>query len=420
MTIAMPAILPLAGAAMAAVVIFHLFARQRPPEATLPTARFVPSRRALALSRSRRLSDRGLLALRLTILALLAAAIAGISLPRRGGGVRRVVLVDASRAVASMTEARDSALAWLRPGDALVLLDSIARPVPEAPADTLHQLPSTVGRLSLSAGLLAAMREAQTSGASADSVELIVVSPLVREEIDAATLGIRDLWPGRIRIVRTAAAEHVTPAMIAVRAAPDDPVAVAVRLSGREESAGNEPAVRIVRDRLTAQDSTWAAAAEGRVIVSWPAAATVGGDTVGAVVSEGGVLIAPFFRPAVELPAGAVRARWIDGRPAVIERRSGASCVREVQLAVDPRSDLALTPSFARFVDAVAAPCGGRRDMEPADEAILARLAGSGPLASAGARPLAEPRSTAAAWLLGVVLLLIGVEMIVRRRRRAS
>jgi hypothetical protein len=89
--------------------------------------RFVPEGAPLAVLRTRRVSDWAFLLLRLLAVALVGFALAGFHLRREGPP--RLVVVDASRAVASIAEVRDSALAAMSGGGVLIAFDSAARRV---------------------------------------------------------------------------------------------------------------------------------------------------------------------------------------------------------------------------------------------------------------------------------------------------
>ena len=427
MTFLAPVFLAIAAAAAVGVVFLHLITRDRPPRAELPTARFVPARVEKALSRATRPADPLLLALRVLLIVLAGAAFARPVLEPDRRDVARIVVLDRSRATADVTEARDSALAWLGEGDALVLVDSAARVLDLAPRDSLAALGSEAGdaaRGSLSAALIAVRRAARTLRDQADSIEVVVVSPLVSEELDLATSAIRAQWPGRVRLVNVRAAAH--PAELAsldVRAGADDPLRATAALLGaaRPGTAG----VRIVRTLPTRDDSSFAR--NGGVLVVWPSEATLPGwsprgsvDTVGAVIAGGVVLVAPFERRHVPPRGAHVAARWVDGEPAAIERDLGAGCVREVAVPIDAAGDLALRVEMQRLLAALTSSCGGERRLMPVADSMRARLAGGGALALAeDAAPAPAESAPLVPWLLGAALLIAIVEPVVRRRSAA-
>jgi hypothetical protein len=414
-TLLAPWFLAAAGLAALGVVALHLIAVQRPPEAPLPTARFVPDAPARARSRTPRPTDRWLLLLR--VLAVLLAGLAfarPVREPERQA-VRRVLVVDRSRAVGSAGELRDSVAAWLRPGDALVLFDTAARAVPRPAAESLATLTPSGAPARLSAGLVAGLRAAAAVRDSTDSLELVLVSPLAREGVDAATLAVRREWPALVHLVRVRGATDSAGRAIDARVDASDPLAVAA--AGVRGGAD----ARLVR-AAGAADSAFARA--GGMLLVWPDSLPTGwsmravADTVGAVVAGDASVVAPFPR-AWQAPAGVAPARWVDGAPAALETPLGRGCVRTVGVPVADAGDLVLRPAFRRFVTVLAAPCGGARDLASASEELARALRGSG-AARAAARGTGGPRaSSLAPWLLGAAILLLLGEPLLRRARGA-
>src|SRR5688572_21934633 len=192
MSFAAPLWLVAAALVAAGVVIAHLFSTSVPPRDLLPTVRFVPEGAPLAVLRTKRISDVALLLLRLLAVTLMGLALAGAHVPRRGPS--RVVLVDRSRAVASIAEVRDS-VAALGDDAVTIAFDSSARRVSR---DSLPALTTMPARGSLSAALVAAHRAlAQLDDRSGS--ELVVVSPLANEEVDSSTVRLLALWEGPVR-----------------------------------------------------------------------------------------------------------------------------------------------------------------------------------------------------------------------------
>lgn len=418
MTWLAPGFLLAGGAVAIAVIALHLIMHRLPPPAPLPTARFVPPGAARAARRAARPNDLLVLALRLAVVLLAAAALARpVPVPARQA-VARIVVLDRSRAVASIEEVRATARALLEPGDLLVVLDSGAR---LASPDSLGAIERVEVRGSLSAGLVAAMHAAPALHATADSVEMVVVSPLATETIDEATLAIREEWRGRIRLVRVDAerAAALAPGLsAAVGGAPgDDPVAAAVALW----RSPAEPRARIVRQAPAPDDSAWARA--GGILVHWPAGYDGPvADSIGAIVARGAVVAAPFARYVVDAgEAGGVPvAWWADGQPAALQRPLGAGCVRDVAVDVPARGDLVLRPAFRRLLLALTEPCDGVRALEPAPAAVLASLAGTGGLVPASTPGAPARTSAIMPWLLGAALMLALAEPLLRRRPLAT
>lgn len=348
-------------------------------------------------------------------MVLLAAAFARPVIETRGG-IRRVIVLDGSRAVATLAEVRDSARALYRAGDVLVTFDSTARVVPNLEALASAESPPVRG--SLSAALVVALRTGSQVAPHADSLELVIVSPLAAEEWDHATVVVRNLWPGRIQLVSVATAQQRAEG-VETPLGDDDPLGAAVSLAGLRRGRGS---VRLVRERPTKRDSAWARAAAG-ALVYWPAAPdprwpTRSQDMVGAVASGDAVVVAPFHRDGSP-PGGRAVAHWVDGAIAAVERPVGAGCQRDVAIRVPTGGDIALSHSMQRLLVALLAPCAGNTSGLPGDSA-LGDLRGQGRLAAASGFPRGgghDTRVPANRWLLLVAAVFIAGEPFVRRRK---
>jgi len=410
------------GMAVAAVGL-HLIVTRQPLSSLLPTVRFVPPSAVRVTTVVPVPEDRLLLALRVLLALVIGTAFARPVIVPRRRALGRVVLADVSRAVGNIGSTRDSVRALLAPGDVLVLFDSAARVIGRGTADSAARLARSerVGRLS--PALITAFREAAKLRASADSIDVAIVSPLRAAEIDGATQALRTLWPGRLHLVRIAAAADsaVRSPAIALRAAVEDPIALALAAGGVPQS---DSGVRVVRDAATAADSAWAAAGR-RTLVRWPVSGAPPGwvarappDTVGAVVAGEAPLVYPLERrwrldPAA--PPARVAARWVDGEPAAVERRVGLGCVRDVAAVMPTDGDVMLRTGFGHLVRALAAPCAMIGEGPAAGESDLAALAGSGPLAPTRAIRAPETITTPLVpWLLGLALALALLELLVR------
>ncbi|MGH7654412.1 MAG: BatA domain-containing protein, partial [Gemmatimonadaceae bacterium] len=305
-----PLWLAAAGIASLGAVALHFITTQRPPVSPLPTARFVPQGDARASSRAARPTDLLLLLLRCAALLLLGTAFAGPVTRAAGTPLARVIVADRSRG--ALPDVRDSAAALVRPGDALVLFDSSAMVIAAGAQDSLRAM--TVGRArgSLSAALVGARRAAGDLARNADSVELMIVSPLSADEIDAASASIVARWPGRVRLVRTAAARSTAAAITFATGDPDDALSppIAALNAAIARGATTVP-VRVVRTQPLAADS--AAARDGAAIVAWPALGAAPVSAQG-VWAGNATLVAPLARAALPQPAPAasVVARWAD------------------------------------------------------------------------------------------------------------
>ena len=402
-----------------AVVALHLIALQRPRRYPLPTARFVPTAAARAAAITRRPSDWLLLLLRtLAVLALGAAFARPVLTPERRP-LRQLLLVDRSDAVGEVEALRDSAIAHYAAGDAVILVDSVARAVGASPADSLRELTLVDGRGSLSAALVAARRMATALADSSDSLRIVVVSPFVSEAVDAALPEVRAGWPGSLTLVSVAARADTNtrrPVLLG-EIGDDDPLAAGVHTAALEAA---HP-VRVIRFSPTTSDSSWARS--GGLLVIWPTERPAGWrdrapvDSVGAVVAGAATLVAPFARPWIA-PDGLAVARWVDGEPAAVEQSLGDGCLRTVGVPLAEQGDLTLQPAFGAVLRALVVPCGGARELEPISSARLDALRGTGPAAvSLQDLRTEHERSPLTPWLLGLALLLLISEWAIRSTR---
>ncbi|HEU5219186.1 MAG TPA: BatA domain-containing protein, partial [Gemmatimonadales bacterium] len=385
-----------------AVVVLHFIVTRDPATVAFPTARFAPDRPARARARALRLSDILLLVCRAGLLGAVGLAMAQpIPAPRRRS-LARIVLVDQSGSVADPAAVRDSARAWLTPGDAALPFDSGA----------------ATG--SISAALVAGLRRAFAWRDRADSLEMVVISAFAAGERDRATDSIRRRWPGRIRLVQVSGPrDSAAPPAVVLRTGADDPLQYALPPGGRVPDAD----VRLVRQTAEAADSVWAAAGD-HALVLWPR--TLPGpvrDTVGAVSAGDIAIVAPFARVAPAAMPGRVLARWLDGTPAAVETSRGQGCIRTITIPVPSTGDLVLDPRFQRLVSRLLGRCGDRPQPGTLDGAYLAGLeAGAGGGTRVAGAALGRPtvvRSPLSPWLLAAALALGVAELAIRRRRRA-
>ncbi len=431
MTFLAPWALWVAGAVSAAVIALHILASKNPKVVPLPTTRFIPDMPLRATARALRLTDVLLLMLRVSVVMLVGVAVARPELIGARRRVGRVVVVDRSWIV-DREEARDSAASYYEKGDLLIVYDSAAYrvrgkyPLAYVSAERIF---SPDPRGSLSAALAAAIRDASDLRGEADSVEIVLISPLDAEQVDNATSAIRALWPGRIRIVRlNELAGFPVQTYRDVRSAPlDDPVRAAMSFATRLDTGHiKTDSVRIDRGNSARADTTWTQF--GLTLVRWPASldsssypARTHVDTAGAVMAadEGHriVVVTPFVR-AVDPPAGIVVARWADGSPAATERKMMHGCVRDVAIPIPSRGDLALRESTRRLVTALTRQCGAAVSPSNVSDSTLNMLRGTGPLVATRALEsrTASPghRTT---WLLAAALALLLLEPLLRRQR---
>jgi len=434
----LPSAIAIASAAALAGIALHFISRRRPIAEPLPTARFVPSRAVQARVAARAFSDPLLLVIRLLAIAALGAAVAGPIMESHRGKLARVVVIDRSRDVASAEELRDSVSKTLKPGDVVVLADSGAAQL--AGHADVATLTTTTAPGSLSAALAGGIAAAASAAPRADSVAMVLVSPAAHSELDAATAAIRATWPALIRVVQVQAARGDTaPLRASIRAGADDALLAAASLEGLTwRGAPSAARVIVIRSAPDSDDIAWARGA-GHTLVQWPSdsppsgwtARPAGTDTVTAVAANGEALVGALRRPwrlPALLPGQRVAARWVDGEPAAIDTPFGAGCVRQVSVAFDEHSDIALRGPFRRLLRALLAPCGGLAPTgAPATASAIAMLRGAGPTLataapSAALRTGTTTRSSSAPWLLALGALLLIGEMALRRsphRRRA-
>ena len=422
-----------AGLAVAgAIVGLHFIVTRQPRAAILPTARFVPDTPATTVARATRPTD--LLVMLLRVLLVLAAG-AGLARPvvtRARGATARAILVDVSRSATDSLAMRDSVRAVYRDGDAVVLFDSSARLLTTALSDSIAVLRPTDRRGNLSAALIAGFHAGSSLRDRADSIELIIISPFAREELDAATDSIRKLWPAKARIVRAVESAPETPGVngqLAITADAGDPLAVTAALARTTVKA------RAIIDRRAFDDSVARGvrnAGKGEVLIVWPkttrprfAVARVVTDTVGGTTAGDAIVVARFERPwsfpPDSLRGGEVIARWVDGEPAAIEKTDGAGCVRSVAIPVSAIGDLAIRKEFVELVSSLSQPCLRYASLISADPSAVVRFAGAGGLAPREAfQSPSDARSDLAPWLFALALTAAIAELFVRRRERDS
>ena len=435
MTFFAPWALWVAGAVSAAVIALHILASNNPRVTALPTTRFIPDVPLRATARALRLTDMLLMLLRVAAVMLVGVAVARPELTGARRAVGRVVMVDRSAHDRDRNEAADSAALYYARGDVLIAFDSAAYRIRgnDALLSLRGEGSSVIAEGSLSAALSAGMRASSELRGDADSVELVLISPLAAAEFDAATRAIRSVWPGRTRLVRIAAVDSVTtPVSIEVRGATlDDPVRAAVTMLPRADTVNTHTRfVRLDRGAPSDADTSWAKF--GAAYVRWPASLESSGwhargsvDTLGAVIggagSESNAIVVSKFMPTADAAAGRIVARWVDGTPAATERALGSGCVRDVAIPIARRGDLALRESTRRLVAALATECGGIVIHVAASDSSVAQLRGTGALVAT--RALATRGASSghlAIWLLVVALALLLIEPFLRRQRATA
>lgn len=420
-----PAYLVAALAAATALVAAHFIVRRQPRALLLPTARFVPDAPVLTTGWARVPADLVVLALRVLCVLLAGGGLAGPFLRDSGEGTARVILADRSRAVGDSGEVSDSVAAIRAPGDIVIgygpgTFEEFPAAVPGSAASAG---PKEHG--SLSAGLVAAVRAAARYRDRVDSVELVIVSSFAAEEIDAATARVRTEWPGRARLVTVSAPAALRAGVRpAIEASGGDPLAVALAIARPVSHAD----VRIVRRGLSPLDSSWVAGDSGRVLVHWPEGDAPAGfiatrqpESVGGFATRGTAVVASFQRRWTHVPAlgSQAVAWWIDGEVAASEIAHGSGCVRSVAIPVATGGDFALRPDLHSILRELVQPCGGAPILQRAAVPSLAKLAGTGALATPDMfAPPDHDTAMLAKWLMIAALLSALLELIVRGKKK--
>ncbi len=420
MVLLSPVYFYLAIAVSALVVGLHCIVARQPASSPLPTVRFVP-RGSVRITRLARPEDLLLLLVRVAAIMLTGLAFARPMVAPVRRPMIRVVLLDQSAAVRDPAGASDSAKALLRDGDLLIPFDTAARLIQQSVSDSVAEVKSRGLPARLSAAMIQALRAGSALRLRADSLELVIISPLEASAIDGATESIRALWPGRIRLVTVAAASDSAGRFtVEVQAPDDDGVWLAVSLAGLRGDGG---AVRVIRHPVTPADSSWAIGA-GHTLVRWGEVpegswrARLVPDTAGAVIAADQALVYPMNRKWQANPAAGDRivARWVDGEPAAMERDVGAGCIRDVSIPVPQVGDVVLRLPFRHLVTVLASPCHIPLSVGPVSSDLRSRLEGSGPLAAGrDFAPMERQATPLVKWLLIAALGLLLLEHRLRR-----
>jgi hypothetical protein len=399
-----------AGVASAVVAVMHLIAWQLPRAFPLPTARFVPDEPARRAARTIRPSDLLLLALRVAMLMAVGFALAGPVFRATPAGTARVIAVGRSADTAAIRER----LALIPRGDQTVfVVFDTATSLASDEGAALSLAADSGAHQSLSTGLLAAIREARVLARDYENVGITLVSTFDRRAFDAATAGVRAMWPDSIHIERLPlAAEIEAVSSVDIAGETEDPVVAGIRLA--EANGLVRGSTRVNRSTLGVDDS--ASAAAGTAVVIWPRIPRDDGQRVDGVHAEGATAIGHFIRASLP-DSGTVVARWVDGTAAAVERRVGQGCIRTVGFDVPDVGDFALSAGFQRIASALLAPCGGREPARVASDSLIAALAGEPPQPTTVRMP--DERATAnrlAAALMTLAVLLSISELMLRRR----
>ncbi|MEO8335270.1 MAG: BatA domain-containing protein [bacterium] len=414
MSFLVPWALAIGGLAAAGMVLLHLVARQRPAAYILPTTRFIPDQRTLVSRAATRPRDLLLLALRALLLLSVGAAFARPVVTPRRGTMARVVLIDRSRSVASVFDVITKVKAATSDGvpTTLIAFDSMPTVVPATALDSIAKGNRSGARGSISAALIAARNASAVLAERADSVQLVLVSPVTTSEVDSATRLLRAEWPGAIRIERTPFLTDSSAAWALERRLPAaDPLGPAMAST----PATSTVETRLVRSTPTPADSAFVR--NGGTVVRWDSTSAAHPVAEGLAVGDEVIVAALGRRPVAA--SGRVVARWADGTAAASETQLEKGCLRDVGVALPMAGDLALHPPFQRIVRALLTPCGFRVAETGADTATMTWLAGATTNAARadvlrGDNVRSSPLTP---WLLGLALLLALTELAVRAMR---
>jgi hypothetical protein len=410
----------------------HLIARHPSEPVALPTFRFL-TRDPRSRLRLRRPTDLPLLLLRILLLLLFGAGLAGPRwLPERVG-TAELVLLDRGAGMrgAAWAAAVDSARALLLgpqgdPRGGLVLFDTAAVSVPPARlTPALFDSLAVAGPGSAGARYAAGLRALRAAAAqgSADSVRAVL---LTRPRAAAWSGGLRYVrraaWPGRLRLpalpadappsARVGGTDSVAARTAAVVADDGgDYVAAALAASGWRVArgvagvAGADAVVVLARPSSAGTASALLAAARAgaTVVVAGPAHGGILADSLpwrpagepepapGAILLADGTSAAGAARRYGGAPTTGARlaAAWEDGRPAAAVDSFGRGCL--VRVATDLETgELPLTEQFPLLIDGLLHACAGdgngvgpdgvgRNGGRRLDEGGVALLRGSGP-----------------------------------------
>jgi hypothetical protein len=474
LTFASPAFL-LAGVLAALVPLaLHLIRRRPPSRSALPTARFLSPdpRTSVRLGQP---TDLLLLALRMLLLVLAAAAFARPVWRPAADGTASVVLLDRGAAMAG-GDAWPRAIAAARQrllgprGEALgalVLFDSAAsvvppfritptlfdslaaaRPAGGAPryAAALRAIPAAVGGLREADSVRVALVTRPRWGGWSDGMRPLrdAVWPGAIELIDLPDL---DMGDGEIVADNVRAKEaiwfadaldrlaYAKPALEATgwRVRPAVPSADVVLDGARLIVAGGAVPARLAAALGSAAGAgatvvvTASAASSLRGLIPWAGAMRVDSGGGGMWLAAGTHVSGAAMRVSGDAaPGAAVIASWDDGRPAAAARRLGRGCVVFAATELE-RGELTLDAAYPRLLDGLARGCGAPDEPSsiprdtPLDAGARAVLRGSGPgVVAARTVPGWGGGGPLGRWALAAALLAaLGETFFAYGRRRA-
>ena len=402
-TFGAPAFLLAGGLAALVPLALHLIRRRPSSRAALPTARFLsPDPRTSV--RVGRPTDLLLLALRMLLLVLAAAAFARPVWRPAARGTASVVLLDRGAAMAggdawprAVTAARQRLLGPRGEAlGALVLFDTAATVLPPSQVtpgrlDSLAAVRPS-GSESSYAAALRAIAPATGMLPEADSVRVTLVTrPQSNGWNDGLAALRRAVWPGAMEMVALPDLDTGDGEIVADNVRAKEALYFADALEGLSYA---KPALEAMGWRVRMTSSTDAvldsarlivvgsavqggfaasldqaaragatvlvaapAAGSLRGIVPWAGAMRVDSGGGGVWLASGAHVAGAALRVSGDAARGAaVVASWDDGQPAAAARRLGRGCV--VFAATDlERGEMTLDPEYPRLLDGLARGC---------------------------------------------------------------
>ena len=374
MSLLFPGFLIAAGVAATTVVALHFLVTSEPRTGVFPTVRFLPQAKVRSTAVAIKFTDIALMMLRVAAILLIGLALAQPHVAVSKTRVARIVIVDTSRGVERDVAWKHLVRELVAGAAATIAFSDTSREIEPEGLERVLDAPSVM-RGSLSAAMIVAMRTAARVRESADKIELVLISPLLQEESDAATSSLRALWPGGITVVQVKSARPAS-----------------------ADGASSEPRPQI----------EWAETGSR----FWEKRSEV--QAVGGIRAGDSTLIFPFSREWRLRTLGGspkIFARWIDGEPAAVEIAAAEGCLRSIGFKMPEVGDTALRPDFVRFLHRLSLPCGEALDLSPLGVQFVSQLAGDGkPVTSSTVSPPTRRATSLSLWMLCAAALLLLLE----------
>ena len=223
MTLARPWLLLVGAACAAAVLLLHMLRHRPGPRRPLPTARFLAPDRRTRL-RLHVPSHPALLAARVSVVAALALAAAGTTVPPSRDGAVRIVALDAGAGMGPVWEAAlDSAEAALSGGSGarLVAFDTAPAPLASGALDSLRGAGPGTARADYRAAF-GALRAAASASDGETFEAVLVTRPRAHAWGSGMAAARAAAWPAPIRVIAVAAPGDAPTAPGAASGTPGD------------------------------------------------------------------------------------------------------------------------------------------------------------------------------------------------------